>query len=354
MKSLLCITPDLKRSGAPIALLRLMEILICNKELSITLLTYGNGDLFSSYIDLIGEDHIIILNGLNPTEEFREMLQTGYDIILLNTSTVYTFAFYFQNLNIPVYWWIHEAPEMIESSLPAFPNPHLLSPNFRLFLPSKGAAECFHNHYNYNVSILHVPVNKPLLPVSGLPVDIPDDRILFLMPSAYSYIKGQDILLSAILSLPQGIKNRSYFIFCGYSLDKQIEFKNTIFKIATNIDNVLMLEDLSQDILFALMNKCHCIVAPSRIDTIPLTIVEGLMYKKLCLVSDKTGISAYIKDCVNGFVFKDEEELIKRLLLIINDCSSLNSIADNGHKIYIDHFSPEAVSRNINEVFRDI
>ena len=39
------------------------------------------------------------------------------------------------------------------------------------------------------------------------------------------------------------------------------------------------------------------------------------------------------------------EELIKRLLLIISDFYTLSNISQNGHKIYIDYFSPDAVSK---------
>ena len=216
-RKLLCITPDLNRSGAPIALYELLRILTQKSIYSINVMTYGKGDLLSSYEKLIGNEHLTVLNGLNPTDEFRNCLQNDYDMILLNTAAVYTFSFFFQNTDIPVFWWIHEAPQLIEESFPGFPNPHLLSKNFRLFVPSKGAAEWFNKHYVYDVSVLPVPVFVPDLLETDLPLDLPDNRVIFFVPAAYSYIKGQDILLSAILSLPDEYKDRSLFIFCGYT-----------------------------------------------------------------------------------------------------------------------------------------
>ena len=195
--------------------------------------------------------------------------------------------------------------------------------------------------------ILPVPVFMPESTSSDIPFILPANRVIFLIPSAYTYIKGQDILLSAINSLPDNYKNRSYFIFCGYTLDKQSEYKKALFEIASDMENVLMLEEQSQETVFSLINKCHCIVAPSRIDCLPTTIAEGLMYKKICLVSSQTGISKYIKDCESGFVFTNHDDLIKRLLFIINDFSSLSRIAKMGHKIYSDFFSPEAVEKTL-------
>ena len=343
-KRLLCITPDLSLSGAAVALLGLIRILVKpNINYDVTVMSYGEGNLKHSFIELLGNDHLIVLNGLNPTLEFRRKLQNEYDIILLNTVAVLTFSFYYQNTEIPVYWWIHEAPELIEESFPAFVNPHLLSPNFKLLVSSAGSARMFSEHYLYDVSVLPVPVYEPET-ISQLPqFDLPKDRTLFLIPAAYTYIKGQDILLSAILSLPEEYVERSYFIFCGYSLDKQAEYRDAVIKTASRMNNVLILDKQPQDIVYALMNTCNCVIAPSRIDTIPLSIVEAMMYHKISLVSSQTGISYYIQDCVNGFVFNDQDELIKRLLLIINDPDALRTLGDKGHKIYSDIFSPDAV-----------
>ena len=347
-KRLLCITPDLKRSGAPIALFGLLRILLKKNMYDISVTTYGIGDLLPLYTDLLGKKNIILLNGLNPTVEFRSHLQNDYDIVLLNTAATHTFFLYFQNTDIPVFWWLHEAPDIIEDSFPAFPNPHLLSPNFHLFAPSAGAADWFRSHYSYDISILPVPVFTPDRISENIPIDIPSGRTLFFIPGAYSYIKGQDILLSAILSLPEEFRNRSFFIFCGYTLESQSEYKDAILNTASDMDNVLMLDELPQENVYSLMKYCHCIIAPSRIDCLPTTITEGLMLQKLCLVSDHTGISYYLKDCVNGFIFRNREELIKRLLLIISDPDSLSNICKNGHKIYTDFFSPDAISEIIS------
>ena len=349
-KKLLCITPNLTLSGAPIALLELLKILAKRDDREIYLLTYGNGALEYSFEAVIGRDHVEILDGLNPTKEFRYKLQHDYDIILLNTAATCTFSFFFQNTDVPVYWWIHEAPSLIEDSFKEFPNPHLLSDNFRLFTSSSGSSELFREHYSYDISDLPVSIPEPDITAITLPFNIPDDRIIFLIPAAYSYIKGQDILFKAIRQLPEEYRQRSFFIFCGYSLEKQLDYKNSLFNASSSFENVLMLEALSQEEVYAIMSKSHCIVAPSRIDTVPLTIVEGMMFNKLVLVSSNTGISHYIRDCVNGFVFNDIDELLKRLLLIINEASSLTGIATKGHLIYEEHFSPSAVSKRCREI----
>ena len=348
-KKILCITPDLRKTGAPIALLGLIKILLSNDKYDIYVMTYGTGELLTSYTQMLDEKKIIILDFLNPTPEFRTSIQSGYDLIILNTAAVYPFSFFFQNTEIPVYWWIHEAPSLIEDSFPAFPNPHLLSSNFQLCVSSAGSAELFRSHYSYDASVLPAPVFAPESITTDIPLELPDDRVLFLIPAAYTGLKGQDILLSSISRLPDEFGKRALFVFCGYTLDKQIRYKEELFRIASGFDNVLMMDEFPIETIYALMNRCDCVIAPSRVDTIPLTIVEGMMFKKLCLVSSHTGISHYIKDCVNGFVFNDTDELLQRLLLIISDHNKMDHIAQNGFKIYEDYFSPRSVSEVINK-----
>ncbi len=328
----------------------LLRLLKNRKQYNINIMAYEEGDLHKDYESLIGASNIEMLNGLPCTNEFRERIQNDYDLVLMNTAAVYPFSFFLMNTEVPVYWWLHEAPQMIEDSFPAFPNPHLLSSNFHLFLPSKGAARFFSEQYSYMASVLPVPVYEPSADKISLPVSLPDDKIIFFIPSAYTYIKGQDILLSAIEKLPENYRQQSYFVFCGYSLDKQTEYKELLMEMASKYENVLMLGELPVSDVYSLMNRCHCIIAPSRIDCLPTTIVEGSMFSKLLLVSILTGVSDYIQDCKNGFIFKDIDELIKRLLLIISDYTSLSNIALNGNRIYTDNFSPSAVDticRNI-------
>lgn len=350
-KRLLVITTGFKNTGAPIALFNLLKVLNRLNKHDISIIGYEKGDLHEKYASLSCVTDITVIDSLQCSEEFRKHIQNDFDEVLLNTAVVYPFSFYYQNTQIPVYWWIHEAWQMINDNVAGFPHPLLLSSNFRLLASSKGSARALSDHYSYNINTLSVPVFKPEQLTEEISVELPSDKVIFVIPSAYTYIKGQDILLKAIADLPADYRARSYFIFCGYSLDTQAEYKTLIYEMASRLDNVLLLDNLPQSELYSLIEKCHCVIAPSRIDTIPMTVVEGMMFGKLALVSDNTGISYNIQDCQNGFVFRDHDELVKRLLLIISDPDSLKKISERGRDIYINIFSPDAVSdicQNIN------
>lgn len=349
-KRLLCVTTGFDATGAPIALYRLLKVLSVSKQYDIHVVGFETGEMISDYAALLGTSSIEILNELPYAEKQRNRFRSDYDVILLNTAVVCDFYNFFQNLSIPVYWWIHEAPAMIMKECPGFPDPHYLSSNFHLLTSSAGASSLFSDHYSFDAPDLPVPVFYPEKPLPEIPIDIPDDIVLFVIPSAYTYIKGQDILLHAIKSLPDDYRSKAIFLFFGYTLPKEEDYKNRLIQLADTLDNVILLDALPQIDAYALMNKADCIIAPSRIDTIPLTVVEGMMFNKLVLVSSNTGISSYITDCVNGFVFSDHDELIKRLLLIISDRNNLKRISDGGHNIYSEFFSPDSVSKRCSEL----
>lgn len=343
-KKLLVITTGFKNTGAPIALLNLLKVLCQTDTYDISVIGYENGDLYKVYESIPCVSDITIVESLPCTEDFRKHLQNDFDVVFLNTAVVYPFLFYFQNTSIPVFWWVHEAWQMIEDNVASFPHPVLLSSNFRLMASSDGSAKALTEHYSYTFESLPVPVFKPEQPLKEVSINLPSDKVIFVIPSAYTYIKGQDILLKAIAAMPSEYIKRSYFVFCGYSLDAQAEYKSLIYEMASRLSNVLLMDNLPQNDLYSLISKCHCVIAPSRIDTIPMTAVEGMMLGKLALVSNDTGISYNIQDCRNGFVFKDHDELVKRLLLIINDVDALDNIRTKGQDIYNNIFSPSAVS----------
>ena len=73
------------------------------------------------------------------------------------------------------------------------------------------------------------------------------------------------------------------------------------------------------------------------------------MFGKYTIVSDGAGISEYMQDCVNGFVFPSENvsELMKRIMIIIKEHSNLSFIAQAGRKLYEDNFSVECVGNKV-------
>lgn len=327
MKRLLVITPDLSLNGANVVLLELLEAI--NDRYNIHVISTEEGEFG------------LKLNKLNISYEVHSSVDpdrinvNDYDEVFLNTSSVHFYALLFQNTNVKVHWWFHESIEQLSKQQINFVHLGLLSRNFNFYGVTPKVVNGLKELYGVSASLL------PML-VKDLNSDEHNNgeyNTVFI-PGAYTYIKGQDILLAAISKLPPDILNSYKFVFAGYKLPMQEEYYNKIKEISEKIPGVIMLDSISREEVYDYYKESVCVVAPSRVDSTPTTIVEALMFGKLCIVSSGAGISELMTDCVNGFVYpvNDVDELYKRLLLVLSDYNSLGEIEKNARKIYEKYF----------------
>lgn len=343
-KTMLVIVPDLDLNGAQTVLCELLNLKY--SDYRIVILSPSDGEYRSTYSKQ-GYD-IVVKPYVSASDEFRTFLQTSFDLIFINSSSCILYLYYFINTKVRVLFWLHESKEQLESTQTNFINPHLLSNNITFYGVIKRVQRGIKELYSYDIEILHMPIKDLSKEVTCDPCqlkskyNVPDDKVLFFIPGAYTYIKGQDILLEAITKLPETFFRKSFFVFCGYELEGQKEYYKSIHALADKLNNVLMLEKLPREEVYNWYNAADCVVAPSRIDSTPTTIIEAMMFHKLTLVSKGAGISEYIKDCIDGFVFGDLDELNKRLLLIIDNPAALTQVREAGYMIYKKYFSPDA------------
>ena len=344
---ILVITPDFELTGANVALLELLGILT-DKGINVRIIGAEDGE-YREKFERIGCS--IYIRPYVTGEYQDDWLYDEYDFVLLNSSSVHYYALLFQNTSMRVFWLFHESYEQLSVSQINFVHLGLLSSNFTFLAVSDKVKRSLNKLYGVKSTILHIPVAD--VSDCKYSYSVNKGRVKFFIPGAYTVIKGQDILLKAITSLPQKYYDISEYIFAGYSIPSQEEYIDRINKIAALMPNVKIYPALSRDRVYELYRECDCVVAPSRTDSLPTTIIEALMFSKVCIVSDGTGMSDYIADCENGFIFhnEDSDELCRILMAVIDNITELSPIAMAGRKIYEDRFSPMAVQRAIENIF---
>lgn len=339
MKKMLVITPDLSLNGANVVLLELLELLV--KRIGIHVVASNGGEFEKKLREK--DIRYEIQNVITP-----QSIDLGnVDAVFLNTSSVHYYALLLQNTNIPVHWWFHESYEQLVQQQQNFVHLGLLSDNFHFYGVTPKVLRGLKKLFDVDARLLPMAVK-----------DVYDDtkemsiQPLVFIPGAYSYIKGQDILLKTIAGLPKDILNSFEFVFAGYKMETQKAYYDELKAFAKMFPNVHILDALERDEVYEYYRKSVCVMAPSRIDSTPTTIVEALMLGKLCIVSDGAGISELMTDCVNGFVYpcEDTNELFKRLLLVLKDYRKLETIQQNARKLYEDNFSGNRVNEWIDSI----
>lgn len=343
------IVPDLELNGAQIVLLELLRLVIkMRPEMDVYMISPSDGPYRQNYQNM--GITVAVRSYVVAPEEFKHILQSEFEITLINTAACFSYVYYYINTRAKVLWWLHETQQQLSTMMNNFPNPNLLSDNITIAGVTKAVKRGIANMFSYDIEILHMPVKDCSQVSAG---DLHDEVVTFVMPAAFTYIKGQDILLQAVASLPENYKNKTRFILCGYKLESQEKYYNAICNIAAKLPNVEMAGKLTREEVYKLYSKCDCVLAPSRIDATPTTIIEAMMYSKITIVSDGTGISEYMQDCVNGFVFSNEnvEELMKRIMIVATERRNLKDVAEAGRKLYVENFSAQAVEKSLKEWF---
>lgn len=341
MNAILFILPDLELNGAQTVFSELLNYYINRYE--ITIIAPSGGSYEAYYRDLGCE--VVIRPVVAGNSEFRHKMQTNYKYVFMNTSSVAPYVYYFINTDVQVYWWLHETKEQLVSENHML-NPNLFSENIHLYAVTERVKNGIRELYQYEIDVLPMPIEEK-------PIETPrelDNKIRFFVPAAYTYIKGQDELLEAINLLPREMIDKSEFIFCGYDLPGQEEYTQKLTMIMGKMKNVKNIGAVSREEVYQWYEKCDCVVAPSRVDATPTSIVEALMFHRHVIVSKNAGVSDYLTDCVNGFVYEGVEELAKRLMLLIADYDSLQGIAEAGYSVYKNRFSKEAVWEKLDQI----
>ena len=127
------------------------------------------------------------------------------------------------------------------------------------------------------------------------------DHINVICPSTVCELKGQDILVQAIKSMDAGLREKCKFVFLGELRNDNAKEYQMIETLAKEYQNVELHPLVEREKLLDLYYDMDVVVAPSREDATPATIVEGLMYHKICICSSGTGVSRYLKRRVGWF-----------------------------------------------------
>lgn len=287
-------------------------------------------------------------------EDFLSYIVENYQEVLVNTLPMYDVISRLNYTGIKVHWWIHEPPIYFQSLEGKMSQQFWdgLKNNITVYAAGDFVHDWIVEQYGYKTEILNFGIEENLLRSVDSKILIDKDKITFLIPSiALWYAKGQDIMLAAIAGLSKEYADKAEFIFTGQKMQGQEDYYDVIVGEAQKLDCIRMFPIIERSNLLQLMQQVDCIAAPSREDATNACIVEGLMLSKLCLCSDRTGVSRYMEDCVNGFVFQsgNVEELRARIMLIIHNFDRLEVIAKKGRNVYEKNFSMEVFERNVRK-----
>ncbi len=349
-KKVLIISTDIEYNGGTIAAAYAARALQDRGEIVVLAAPDGNKTLIKEITD--GGINVVLCPALPYVEKEELLWIQQFDVVMVNVFQMALCACRISKIK-PVLWWIHEPGDLYEKALKRFQEHiekgRLEKINVRAV---SGVAQMnFNSHFSNTIEYT-------------MPYGVPDenkeknlkektDTLVFAIIGTVCTRKAQDIFVKAIEVLDiEDKKNVEFWIIGSIGTD---EYSNEIKEIVSKDDAIKMIGPLTRSEIYEAYGRIDVVVCPSLEDPLPIVATEGMMYKKACIVSDKTGTVTYIRDGENGFICKagDPSDLAEKMRTIIQNRNRLPEIGREARKVYDTYFSMESFGERLDTALQE-
>ena len=362
-KKILLLSHDLTLGGPALALYHGARVLV-KQEFSVVFASMIDGPLKER---LLAEQIPVVVDYNLQIGTMEEIgWAKGFSLMICNTINYHVFLSK-RDPSIPVLWWLHDSEffyDGVERDLlsglecgnmkiaAVGPVPRKV---IKRFLPDIGVQNLLYGVADNMCS--HPPSrnflgekqsggresisNKDTEGSAGLPV-------CFVTIGYVEARKGQDLLIEVVKLLPEEVRRKAVFYLVGQDTSMMaLQIKAEIQKLP----QVIMTGTIGSEGIAEMLNQADVLICPSREDPMPTVAAEAMMNWVPCIMSDEAGTSDYIKDGVDGLIFRSEDvkDLAGKIAWAIHHREEVNNMGARARRIYENWFSMEVFEKNFLE-----
>jgi glycosyltransferase involved in cell wall biosynthesis len=162
-----------------------------------------------------------------------------------------------------------------------------------------------------------------------------DDRVVFIMPARFSREKAHDILLQA-LARPE-VKSLPILVFLAGDGPEEAPIKALAQSLG--VSDKVVFGGFRRD-LPTLYKGADVFLLPSRYESLPLSIREGMVASLPVLAADVGGISEAVEDGRSGLLVSpgDPAALAAAMVSMASDQAQRQAMGQRGHQIFREKF----------------
>lgn len=243
----------------------------------------------------------------------------------------------------PVVWWIHEPGAASES----------IYPDIMRRFPQYADRNKMEDIDIYAVSSIARQNFNACFPdriKETLAYGIPDGRTennmcnrhekrVFAVIGGVCPRKAQDVFIRAVGMLSEQEKKKNEFWIIGSIGDDA--YSRKIYELAKREPKIRIWGLLTRKKIEEIYRDIDVVVCPSLEDPLPIVMTEGMMYGKVCIVSEATGTADYIMDEENGLICKngDAEDLCKKMQWVMEHAHEGVCMGRQARKTYEQYFT---------------
>lgn len=181
--------------------------------------------------------------------------------------------------------------------------------------------------------------------------DIRGKKIILFVGRVADKRKGLDILLRAFSMLPE--KDQCVLVVIGGGDQEGARKTISELGISSNVRFTGYLDTLKLKKMFCL---CDVFVSPSRLEGFGLTILQAMAAGKPIVATDVGAITENVKDGVNGYVIRpnDEEALSKAISSVLSDPDKSGQMGELNAISVKARFSWEKVAKAFERFYTEI
>lgn len=347
-KGVLVITTDLGYNGGSLAAVYAVAAL--KKAGYSAALAAPSAD--GRFLQEIQEQNLAVI--LDPCVKFKKTEEMDwlwqFDQVLVNTFQMYPCVLELCRKRNTV-WWLHEAAEMYESVLKQYPG-----------FSEKELAHCkvmaVCDVARGNLERYFPNIHAKIMPY-GIPDTFdggneePDDKVIFAVIGSVCRRKGQDVFIRAVDLLTETEKSRAEFWIVGKRWED--EFGEIIEEMTAVRPFIQVTGEKSREEMAGIYRRISVVVVPSLEDMLPMVAAEGMMWKKVCIVSEVTGMAGYIKDGENGLLCRagDAADLSRQMKWVLAHRKRLITLGKQARITYEQYFAMEIFSRRLEQILME-
>ncbi len=341
---MLLISHALSSTGAPRALLSMAkELKTMGHNPVVISPAPGNLELELRACDLEYYVEPLFLAKLIFQDRMLAQFLNSFENILFNTLLALPYAKYIENRKIA---WIHEAKDGYENA-----NHDELSASFphvdKVYSVSS-YAKTFTDTYvpaaKSEVLTLSIDDN------SHLAKEATGAEMYFLAVGVIAKVKGFEIFIDAVKSLPLEVKAKCRFAIAGkiFATDYARELADS-----AKDAGIALLGELSYLEVLGEMNRAKVIVSSSLDESLSMVIAEGMMLRKVVICPTSCGISDHIESGVDGFLYTHgRDNLADILLKVYRKRDEFETIGNLAQQKFFKVFSKETFRQNLECLFQ--
>lgn len=269
-----------------------------------------------------------------------------YDKIIVNTVHYY-YLFRKHNTSKQIIWWLHE-PEMYYSSIDTKILNGIDYQNIRVYAVSNIARNPISKRTD-KIRCDILVYGKKDSPRCSLRIK-DHAKMKFIVIGGITHIKGQDILVEAVMKINNQAKGRFEVIFVGNNRGRFAdELKEVISKYCLPIKYV---NPMNNNKVLELLEEQDVLICCSREDSLPVVTIEAMMKSVPCIISNMTGTADYVNNYANSIIFENEnaDDLSKKIMWCLDHKDKVIDMGQNARKVYEEFFSAEIFSKKIKHI----